>query len=107
MPFSEPLSVILRRDYGFTMLTASPIQKDYEVYEEVRERLKRPDLPFRPVLDVCYERRISKYTYLIIEGLCVRNKHGVVLRQEYCFYKATYFYGDRAQKNKHILRAIQ
>ncbi|MFR2129658.1 MAG: hypothetical protein ACLS4O_02180 [Enterococcus lactis] len=46
--FSEPLSVILRRDYGFTMLTASPIQKDYEVYEEVRERLKRPDLPFRP-----------------------------------------------------------
>ncbi|GKS55480.1 hypothetical protein IGJ91_002249 [Enterococcus sp. DIV0765f] len=100
MPFSEPLSIILKRDYGFSVFPANPIQRDYEIYEEVRERLKCPDLPFRPIVDVCYERKLSMNTYLIIEALCIRNKHGAVIRQTYSFYKASYFYKNVPQKLK-------
>ncbi|KAA9178923.1 hypothetical protein F6X86_06710 [Enterococcus durans] len=92
MPFSESISVILKRDYGFNVFTASPNQKDYEIYEQVKERLKRPDLPFQPFVDICYERRLSKHTYLIIEALCNKNDHGVFLKYLYSFYKASYFY---------------
>lgn len=100
MPFSESISVILKRDYGFNMFTASPTQKDYEIYEQVRERLKRHDLPFQPFVDICYERRISKYTYLIIEAHCVKNRHDVFLKYSYSFYKASYFYESVPQRIK-------
>lgn len=100
MPFSEPTSVILKRDYGFNVFTASPNQKDYEIYEQVKERLQRPELPFHPFVDICYERRVSKHTYLIIEALCVRNDHGVFLRYSYSFYKASYFYKNVPQRIK-------
>ncbi|OQO71639.1 hypothetical protein BH747_02065 [Enterococcus villorum] len=100
MPFSEPISIILKRDYGFNIFTASPTQKDIEIYKQVKERLKRPDLPFKPIVDVCYERRLSKHTYLIIEAICVRNDHGVFLRRSYSFYKASYFYKNVPQRIK-------
>lgn len=100
MPFSESLSVILKRDYGFNIFTATSIKREYEVHEAVQKRLKRKDLPFRPIVDICYERQLTRHTYLFVEVICVRNTHDVVIRKQYSFYKASYYFGDTPKNVK-------
>lgn len=106
----------MRRDYGFNVFTASPTQEDIEVYMKIKQRLNRPELPFKPFVDICFERKLSKHTYLIIEGLCIKNIKGVFLNYSYSFYKASYFdseepqrikvYGDHLER-KELLRKLK
>lgn len=80
---------------GFTYCTASPTKYDLENYYSVVIRTGRYDLPFTPLLAICFEKRLSLATSLIIEGVPKKSIY------HYDFYKATFFKNDsRASRIK-------
>lgn len=94
MEFSQPLSRILRNDYGFMIYKGSPTEEDKEEYKKVCQLLGRSNIPFTPLVPIYCERKLSFRTSMIIESKIERNSSGARTGVFYDLYKASFFYGN-------------
>ncbi|MHC5250652.1 hypothetical protein [Enterococcus sp. LJL90] len=85
---NEPIVTVSRllKVYGFSCQRSEPTDEDGEQFIEAMLLTGRSDLPFTPLVNVVYERLISKSRnrYEIVEGYKEKN------RMFYDFYQADF-----------------
>lgn len=73
---------------GFMCYVSSPSDQDAEGFMKILVKTGNQNLKFKPYVPVCYEKKLSAITSLIIEG---SSKKSIYF---YDFYKATFFKKD-------------
>lgn len=80
------------KPYGFIYLEGEIPEQQARRFLHVKKMLSRNDLKFQPMREVCFERVLSKYTSLYIEGFDRYSASGSYIGFRYDFYKATYLF---------------
>lgn len=88
------------KPYGFICLEGEIPEKQARRFLRVKKRLKLNDLKFQPLREVCFERALSKYTSLYIEGFDRYSTTGSYIGFRYDFYKATYLFDSTPTRLK-------
>ena len=88
------------KPYGFIYLEGEIPEKQARRFLRVKKRLKLNDLKFQPLREVCFERTLSKYTSLYIEGFDRYSTTGSYIGFRYDFYKATYLFDSTPTRLK-------
>ncbi|CWU74283.1 TPA_asm: hypothetical protein GZT07_13390 [Listeria monocytogenes] len=88
------------KKYGFFYLEGQIPERQARQFLTVKKLTQRENLVFIPKKEVCFERMLSKYTSLYIEGLERYSDSGVYLGYTYNFYKATYLFNSQPRRLK-------
>ncbi|MCB8504597.1 hypothetical protein [Enterococcus durans] len=88
------------KPYGFFYMEGSIPFVQAKRFLQIQYQLQRPDLIFRPLREVCYERMLSPYTSLYIEGFERFSTTGKPIGYFYDFYKATYLFSSQPSRLK-------
>ncbi|EHH9516722.1 hypothetical protein J8300_002447 [Listeria monocytogenes] len=88
------------KKYGFFYLEGQISERQARQFLTVKKLTQRENLVFIPKKEVCFERMLSKYTSLYIEGLERYSDSGVYLGYTYDFYKATYLFNSQPRRLK-------
>ncbi|EDP7604656.1 hypothetical protein G6A80_002620 [Listeria monocytogenes] len=88
------------KKYGFFYLEGQIPERQARQFLTVKKLTQRENLVFIPKKEVCFERMLSKYTSLYIEGLERYSDSGVYLSYTYDFYKATYLFNSQPRRLK-------
>ncbi|EAA0025349.1 hypothetical protein EFX44_14265 [Listeria monocytogenes] len=88
------------KKYGFFYLEGQISERQARQFLTVKKLTQRENLVFIPKKEVCFERILSKYTSLYIEGLERYSDSGVYLGYSYDFYKATYLFNSQPSRLK-------
>ncbi|EAE0763594.1 hypothetical protein Q874_08210 [Listeria monocytogenes] len=88
------------KKYGFFYLEGQIPERQARQFLTVKKLTARENLVFIPKKEVCFERMLSKYTSLYIEGLERYSDSGVYLGYTYDFYKATYLFNSQPRRLK-------
>ncbi|MHC5550238.1 hypothetical protein [Carnobacterium maltaromaticum] len=88
------------KKYGFFYLEGQIPERQARQFLTVKKLTQRENLVFIPKKEVCFERMLSKYTSLYIEGLERYSDSGVYLGYTYDFYKATYLFNSQPRRLK-------
>lgn len=80
------------KQYGFIYLEGEISEQQARRFLYVKKMLARNDLKFQPMREVCFERVLSKYTSLYIEGYDRYSTTESYIGFRYDFYKATYLF---------------
>ncbi|AQP73384.1 hypothetical protein ACEXFN_000673 [Listeria monocytogenes] len=88
------------KKYGFFYLEGQIPERQARQFLTVKKLTPRENLVFIPKKEVCFERMLSKYTSLYIEGLERYSDSGVYLGYTYDFYKATYLFNSQPRRLK-------
>ncbi|EIS4909433.1 hypothetical protein LZZ53_001857 [Listeria innocua] len=88
------------KKYGFFYLEGQITERQARQFLTVKKLTQRENLVFIPKKEVCFERMLSKYTSLYIEGLERYSDSGVYLGYTYDFYKATYLFNSQPRRLK-------
>ncbi|WP_314066272.1 hypothetical protein [uncultured Vagococcus sp.] len=88
------------KKYGFFYLEGQIPERQARQFLTVKKLTQRENLFFIPKKEVCFERMLSKYTSLYIEGLERYSDSGVYLGYTYDFYKATYLFNSQPRRLK-------
>lgn len=90
------------KKYGFFYLEGQIPERQARQFLTVKKLTQRENLVFIPKKEVCFERMLSKYTSLYIEGLERYSDSGVYLGYTYDFYKATYLFNSQPRRLKNL-----
>lgn len=88
------------KPYGFIYLEGEIPEQQARRFLYVKKKLARNDLKFQPMREVCFERVLSKYTSLYIEGYDRYSVAGNYIGFRYDFYKATYLFDSTPARLK-------
>ncbi|MBC1466014.1 hypothetical protein HB766_06015 [Listeria welshimeri] len=88
------------KKYGFFYLEGQIPERQARQFLTVKKLTQQENLVFIPKKEVCFERMLSKYTSLYIEGLERYSDSGVYLGYTYDFYKATYLFNSQPRRLK-------
>lgn len=86
--------------YGFVCLEGEIPERQARQFLTVKKMIQRENLVFRPQREICFERMLSKYTSLYIEGLERFSETGLYRGFSYDFYKATYLFSSQPSRLK-------